>query len=156
MHDAVKFFDEDVRRVQEDKKNGVVRLAIEWTDPVLAARWANLLVERVNDRMRQRALHDAEANLAYLQRELATAQMVALQESIGRLIEGELQSLMLAKGNEEFAFRVIDPAVAPKWRSAPRRLQIVVLSIIAGGLLGCMIVFARHASTKRRSATDSQ
>ncbi|MGH8239650.1 MAG: GNVR domain-containing protein, partial [Steroidobacteraceae bacterium] len=99
---------------------------------------------------------DAEANLAYLQKELATAQMVALQESIGRLIEGELQSLMLAKGNEEFAFRVIDPAVAPKWRSRPRRLQIVVLSIIAGGLLGCMIVFARHASTKRRSATDSQ
>lgn len=144
LRDAVRYFDEDVRRVQEDKKTGLVSLTIEWTDPVEAARWANLLVDRVNDRMRQRALHDAESNLSYLQKELATANVVALQESVGRLIENEMQNLMLAKGNQEFAFRIVDQATPPKWRSHPKRVQVVALAVVGGGLIAIFVVFIRH------------
>ena len=151
IRDAVKVFDQNVRRVSENSETGLVTLAIEWTEPELAARWANLLVARLNNRMRQRALVEAESNLTYLRTELSKTTVVALQQSIGRLLEVELEKVMLARGNEEFAFRVIDRAQAPKERSRPRRTQMVVLSTFAGWVLAMLVVFANHAVRRART-----
>jgi hypothetical protein len=49
----------------------MVTLAIEWTQPEVAAEWANALVQRLNRRLRERALREAETNVAYLQAEMA-------------------------------------------------------------------------------------
>lgn len=141
--DAVKRINERVRRVHEDKRSGQIRLAIEWTDPELAATWANLMVDDLNERMRQRALQEAEANLAYLRRELGATTLVSLQQSIGRLIESEVQKAMLARGEREFSFRVIDRAAVPKWRAGPRRAMVLALSALAGAAVGVLLVLLR-------------
>jgi uncharacterized protein involved in exopolysaccharide biosynthesis len=154
VRDAVKLFDEDIRRIQEDKRTGKVTLSIEWTDPVVAADWANALVDSLNGRMRKRALQEAETNLAYLQKELATTDVVTLQHSAGRLMEDELQKAMLARGNEEFSFRVVDRAEAPKWRAHPRRALVMALSVVGGAFLGALVVLLRNAVGRRRAATD--
>lgn len=143
--DAVKLIDERVRRVFEDKRSGKIRLTLDWTDPVIAAEWANAMVDDLNDRMRQRALQEAESNLAYLRRELDATSLVTLQQSIGRLIEGEIQKAMLAKGEREFSLRVIDRAEPPKWRAGPRRALVLALSMLAGMALGVVLVLLRGA-----------
>ena len=51
IRDAVEYFDKDIRRVFQDRKTGVVRLTIEWTDPELASAWANALAQRLNEKM---------------------------------------------------------------------------------------------------------
>jgi LPS O-antigen subunit length determinant protein (WzzB/FepE family) len=56
---------------------------------------------------------------------------------------------MLAKGNEEFAYRVVDPAEVPKLRDWPRRSLIVVIATMLGGILGLLIVLVRHAFASR-------
>lgn len=144
--DAVKFFDEDVRSVSEDPKTGLVTLSIEWTDPELAAEWANAIVKRLNDRMRERALLEAKANVAYLQSEMAATSIVTLQQSISGLLETELQKLMLARGNEEFSFRVVDRAETPKLRSKPKRKLTVALGILAGGFVSVFVVLFRRSA----------
>ena len=101
--DGEKFFSQNVRSVQEAADTGLVTLTIEWVDPELAAEWASLMVERLNARMRQQALVQAEANVAYLQAELAATQVVSLQLPISQFLEKEMQKLMLARGNEEFS-----------------------------------------------------
>lgn len=153
IRDAVKMFDEKMRIVSENKQTGLVTLAVQWTDPVVAAEWANLLVERLNDRMRERALAEAEANVAYLQAEMSNTNVVAIQQSIGRLLETELQKLMLARGNAEFSFRVIDPAEPPKYRVSPKRTLIVLIGTLLGGLIAVFFVLVRHAI--RHSVVDS-
>jgi uncharacterized protein involved in exopolysaccharide biosynthesis len=150
IRDAIKFFGEKIRGVREDRKTGLITVSIRWTDPEIAANWANLLVNRVNSHMRQRALTAGQANVAYLQRELATATLLPLQESVGRLLETELQKVMMAKGNEEFAFRVIDRADKPKFRESPKRSQIVVVGFLAGGFLGVFIVFGKRIYHRAR------
>lgn len=155
MYDAIKAFDEDVRYVKEDKKTKLITLSIEWKDPKVAADWANLLVRRLNDRMRQRSLKEAESHISYLKQELATADIVPLQQSIGRVLESELQTAMLARVSEEFAFRVIDSADPPKWRSWPKRAQIVVLAAVLGVLIGSFVVLVRHAFRTRAAAAGS-
>jgi LPS O-antigen subunit length determinant protein (WzzB/FepE family) len=141
----VKYFDENIRSVREDALTGLITLVIEWEDPEVASEWANLLVERLNDRMRQRALIDAESSVAYLESELNRTSLVTLQQSIGRLLESEVQKLMLARGNEEFAFRVIDPAEPPKRRVWPKRTLIVLLSTFVGGVFAITVVLLRNA-----------
>lgn len=144
IRDAVRFFDRSIRTIQENETTGLVTVGIEWTDPDLAAAWANRLVDRVNDHMRSRALLEAEANVDYLRGELERTSVVALQQSIGRLLESELQKVMLARGNEEFAFTVIDRAEPPRFRFRPRRTQLVLLSGIVGGMLASAFVLFRY------------
>jgi len=149
IRDAVKVFDTQIRAVTEDKKSGLVTLSVRWKDPDTAAEWANVLVKRLNDRLRTQAQEESERNVAYLQREIAATSVVSLQQSMGRVLEGEMQKLMLARGNEEFAFKVIDRATPPKQRETPKRTLIALVSMLAGGFLGILVVFLRKAIANR-------
>ena len=155
IRDAVKVFDDDIRSVREDKLTGLVTLSIEWTDPKVAADWANALVTRLNDRMREKAIVEADTNVKFLRRELESTDVVTLQQSIGRLLESELQKLMLARGNQEFAFRVMDRADPPKRRSSPKRALLVALATLFGGIVATLAVVLRATALKSRiAATD--
>ncbi|MDJ0940761.1 MAG: Wzz/FepE/Etk N-terminal domain-containing protein [Woeseiaceae bacterium] len=155
MRDAVRIFRNDVLQASEDPTTGLVTLAVQWTDPETAAKWANQLVGRLNEHVRQRALREAEGNVAYLEQELQGSNVVTLQQSIGRLLEAEMQKLMLARGNTEFAFRVIDSAKPPKLRYKPNRVLIVVVATFLGGLLGVFGVLFRETMVTARRSIDS-
>jgi uncharacterized protein involved in exopolysaccharide biosynthesis len=146
---AARFFVGNVRQIDEDTRTGLVTLSIEWRDPKLAAAWANLLATRLNDHMRQRALAEAEANVKYLRSEFESTSIVALQQSIGGLLENEMQKLMLARGNSEYAFRIIDRAEVPSAKSKPRVALIVVLATVFGGMLSVFVVFLRDSVKNR-------
>ncbi|MEJ2602783.1 MAG: Wzz/FepE/Etk N-terminal domain-containing protein [Gammaproteobacteria bacterium] len=135
LRDGVRYFHKSVYDVEEDSSTGLVTLSIEWHDPDTAALWAEALVGRVNDRLRERALQEAQTNVSYLQAEMGRTSLVAMQQSIGQLLQTEMQKLMLARGNEEFAFKVVDPAVPPKERERPKRTLIVILGTLLGGAL---------------------
>jgi uncharacterized protein involved in exopolysaccharide biosynthesis len=155
IRDAVEYFNKNVIFVTEDAASGLVTLTIHWTEPQLAAEWANMLVRRLNGHLRKRALLEAESNVAYLQEELSGTNVVTLQQSVGRLLEAELQKVMLARGNEEFAFRVIDRAHVPKTRFKPRRRLIVILATFLGGMFAVLFVLANHAVGAARKQVAS-
>lgn len=151
--DGVEFFEKQVVMVAEDKKSGLITVGITWKDPVVAAGWANDLVRRLNEQMRARALVESERNVAYLNREIASTTVVSLQQAIGRVLETEMQKLMLARGNEQFAFKVIDEATPPKRRESPKRTLITLVALMAGGFLGILVVFLRKAIAGRPRPT---
>jgi uncharacterized protein involved in exopolysaccharide biosynthesis len=143
--DALRYFHQNVLHVSEGRKSGLVTVAIEWKDPEVAAAWAMELVELLNEKLRDRASSQAEDNISYLQTELSSTNIVTLQQAIGRLLEAELQKLMLARGDEEFAFRVIDAAQPPKYRVRPKRTMIVVFGALAGAFIGILWVLSANA-----------
>jgi uncharacterized protein involved in exopolysaccharide biosynthesis len=151
IRDGISYFHGTVLKVQEDRKTSLITVAVEWTDAKTAATWANLLVERVNDRMRQRALSEGETSMGYLKQQLAETNIVPLQQSIGRVIESQLQQLILAKSTDEYAFRVIDHAQIPKWRDHPHSVLIVAMAFFAGGAVSSLFLIARHALRRTRT-----
>ena len=152
VRDAVRIFDNDIRFVVHDRKTGIVTLAIEWHDPATAAAWANLMATRINEQMRARAVDDAEDNIAFLTAELARTDLVVIQQAIGRLLEFELQKLMLARGSSEYAFRIVDSAQVPKRRVSPQRTIIVALSACAGLIISILLLVLRDRWRSSQSA----
>jgi uncharacterized protein involved in exopolysaccharide biosynthesis len=149
IRDAVRSFDR-LRSVTEDIKTGVLTLSIRWKDPVVAAKWANEYVRGVNDRLRNEAVFEAERNIVFLQKEIAATSVLSLQTAMGRVLEGEMQKLMLARGNDEFSFKVVDPATPPKLPDSPKRVLVVVATTVAGVLFSFLLLFARVAILDRR------
>jgi uncharacterized protein involved in exopolysaccharide biosynthesis len=145
IRDAVRVFDTRVRTVTENTKTSLVTLSIRWKDADTAALWANTLAKRLNDRLRQQAAEEAERNVAFLKKEMAETSIVSLQQSLGSLLEGEMQKLMLARANDEFAFKVIDRAVPPKQLDAPKRVLIILVAFMGGVLLSVVFVIVRKS-----------
>jgi uncharacterized protein involved in exopolysaccharide biosynthesis len=149
LRDGIRLFQRQILSVNEDPKTRLVAVTVEWTHAATAAKWANMLVERLNTRMRDRALRDAERNIGYLRQELGKADIVTLKDSVARLLENEMQKLMLARGNDEYSFRVVDRAATPKWRARPKRVPVVILGTAAGGLLAVFLAVMRGRGRAR-------
>jgi uncharacterized protein involved in exopolysaccharide biosynthesis len=149
IRDAIKYFDKQVLLVDEDKKTGLITIGVRWKDATVAASWAAMIVDRLNDQMRSRALTEGEANVAYLEKALAETNVVEMKLALSRILETELQKVMVARGDKQYAFRVVDHADVPKWRSWPKRRVVVALGILAGGLAGFAAVLVRERLARR-------
>ena len=110
MVDAVEYFEAKVRIIYDDKKLGIVRITIRWPEPAAAASLANSMASQLNKEVREQAIQESTRNVEYLRTELEKSQLVALSQSISTLLEGEMKRLMIARGREDYAFRVLDPA----------------------------------------------
>jgi len=155
MGDAYELFDEELRRISEDRKTGLVVLSIEWEDPDEAARWANELVRRVNVLLRKKAVRESESAINYVQEQLKQTSVVELQQVLHRLIESEMKEIILAKISEEFAFRVIDPAVAAEEAFKPNMALLLLLGAMLG-ILGSVILalFLTFLQTQREATSN--
>lgn len=136
-----------VLSVRTDRETGLVTVSVDWTDPALAANWANELVDRLNDYLRRNAIGRSEANLKYLNAELSHTSLVGVRQATFALIAQEQKKAMLASTQKEFAFRIIDPAVPPDIKSKPRRSMIVLTTTLVAGLLAMLFsVFKERTS----------
>ena len=145
IRDAVRFFTTSVRTVNVNPETGLITLAIHWIDAELAAKWVEQLVARINDQLRNRDLDDAKRQLDYLQGQLQNASLVELRQAISRLIEGQMQTIMLAQAKSEYAFTVIDPPRVPDRPARPRKVLIVAIMTFCGGLVGILLAVLHGA-----------
>jgi uncharacterized protein involved in exopolysaccharide biosynthesis len=155
IRDAVEYFQKKICNVAEDKKAGLVTLSITWRDPQVGADWANELAQRVNAKMRDRAMSEAERNIKYLKDEMVATNVTSMQQSIGRVLESEMQKLLLARGNDEFAFKVVDRAVPPRKPIWPQKLFFAGASLFIGVLISIVVVVARREIRDRSSVHDA-
>lgn len=154
--DAVRKFDRKIRSVTSERRSGVSTLVIEWRDREQAARWANDLIAQANAELRQRAMAMSARNIDYLEREAAETDVVGIQQSVYRLIENELRRSMMASVHEEFAFRVLDPAVVPEEHEfvRPKRLLMSAAGFVLGFGFALMLAIAAHL--RRRNQPEQR
>jgi uncharacterized protein involved in exopolysaccharide biosynthesis len=149
---AVRKFRNDVLGIRDDKRNGLTIVGMNWTDPAVAARWSNEYVALANDELRQRAIKESKASVDYLNAQIAQTNVIELQKVMYGLIQNETKTLMLANSRAEYAFTIVDPAVAPEERFSPQRTLMVLMGLVVGGLLGVALAFGRNAWRKHHQA----
>ena len=136
--------------VRVDSDTGLIRMAIQWPDPVQAAEWVNLVVKAINAHEKARDVDEATNAIEYLKDQLGGTQLVDMQRVFYQLIESQTRVIMLADVRDEYIFRVIDPAVVPDQRIAPKRRVMVVIGIMLGMVLSILFVVFRHLIVDRK------
>lgn len=141
IDDALVLLNREILEINEDKRTGLVTVAVEWRDRQLAARWANDLVAKANAVIRQRAIDESARNIEFLEMQLAKTHILERQQIIYRLIESRTSEIMMANGRPQYAFTVVDNATAPDPDKfvRPQRLLMIVGSCFAALLAGSAI-----------------
>jgi uncharacterized protein involved in exopolysaccharide biosynthesis len=156
LWDAYTVFHREIRSISDESATGIVTIAIEWHDPVVAATWANALVDRLNSRMRDRAVEEAERSLEYLREQLDTTSLVELREGLARLIETQLNKVMLANSRQEYLFRTIDPADPPDPDDyiKPNRAVLILSGGFGGFFLGVLVALILSSHKRPRAVAS--
>jgi uncharacterized protein involved in exopolysaccharide biosynthesis len=139
------YFKGKIRSVTDDKKTGMVLMTVTWTDPEVAARWANGLVKLTNDYVRDKKIREAENNIAYLKDEANKTDMVQVRSAIYNVLESEIKTVMMAKGSEEYALRTIDRAVVAEKPSSPKPGLWIAAGFVFGGVVAVAFLLLRNA-----------
>ena len=130
--EAFEVFSKDVLSIEQDKETGLYTLAVKYYSPYTAQQWVEWLIEDINNVMRERTISETSQNLAYLNVQLQKTSVAEMQSTFYKLIEEQTKSLMLAEVQEEFIFKVVDPALVPEVKKSPKRGLIVVLGTFLG------------------------
>lgn len=146
--EAFEVFTKETLSVNQDKESGLYTLSVTHYSPYSAQQWVNWLIEDINMVMRERTISETSQNLDYLNTQLQKTAVADMQSTFYKLIEEQTKSLMLAEVQEEFVFKVLDPAVVPEIKEGPKRALICVLGTLLGGMLGVAIVLVRFAFRK--------
>ena len=134
------YFKKKVRALSTDTKTGLSTVTITWTDPKLAAKWANDLIKLTNEYLRAKAIRESEARLAYLNEQASKTTELAIRQGLYGLIQDETSKVMLARGSEEYALKVIDPAVAPERQFSPQPVVWIFIGLLVGLMTAIAIV----------------
>lgn len=140
-------FTTSVMSIQQDQETGTIRISMKLKDRAIAAEWANGIVRQLNETFREQVAAESQKSIDYLNGELENASSVELRQVIHRMIETQIQSIMLANVRKDFVFRVIDPAAVSDADNnvSPRRALLAFLGLIIGGSIGLGYVLIRDA-----------
>ena len=123
-------------------KAGLASLSIEWKNPHnpnKIADIANNLVNSINSHAKDRAILEARDSISFLEKELEQTSILNSQTILYSLIEQQMGKIMMANIRDEFVFKVIDPAIIPRYAEEKGALKLI-LSGMFGGLFFSMLL----------------
>lgn len=130
--------------VSQDKKSGLVTIAVEHLSPIVAQQWVSWLIDDINSTMREQDISEAERSITYLQEQVRQTNIADLQAVFFGLIQKQTERVMLAKVRDQYLFKTLDPAVVPELKAKPKRALICVLGTLLGGMLALLWVLVAH------------
>jgi uncharacterized protein involved in exopolysaccharide biosynthesis len=150
---GVNKFIKQVTLIIEDKHTGMITVSVIWGDRIAAAEWANDMVAEADSALRERAINEQNRSVEYLKSEAAQTNTVEIGNAISKLTETELKNAMVARTRDAYAFKVIDPAVAPdpRDRYSPNKPLIVAMAAFFGLMLGVIIAAIRTRRGQART-----
>jgi uncharacterized protein involved in exopolysaccharide biosynthesis len=143
-YDAVEVFRRGIMRIEEEARSGITRVTIRWHDQEEAARWANAVAASINRTLRERAIQDSTRLVEYLNDQIQKAGSLEVKQALYSAMETELKSNAIAQVREDYAYRVLDPAISSPEPVAPNLGLRVLLGCLFGIGLAIVVVGVRR------------
>lgn len=134
--------------VTQDKTSGLVSLTVEHYSPLVAKQWVDKLVKAINLSIQKQDKEDATKSIAYLNEKIAETNIADMQSVFYQLIEEQTQTLMLAEVSDEYVFKTLSRAKVAEEKTKPKRVLIVILGFMMGGILSVLVVLVRYFKSK--------
>ena len=116
--------------IDDDQQSSFVTIEITHVSPNIAKEWLELIINKINDYMRDIDKEIAENSINFLQNTYLETNISQLKNVISTLIENHVQTLTLAESNIDYVFKPISSPIAPEEKSGPLRALICILNEI--------------------------
>jgi len=130
--------------IVEDSKTGIITLKVKHQSPLIAKKWAEILVDQVNLFYREKDKSESEKAINYLNEQIAVTNYSEVKTAISQLLQEETKKLALIEANQSYVFEYIDPPAVMEKKSEPKRSLICILSALLGGFLGIIFVLIKN------------
>ncbi|MBB1399464.1 Wzz/FepE/Etk N-terminal domain-containing protein [Pseudoalteromonas sp. SG44-8] len=133
-------FTEDNLVITSNTETGLLTVAIKHYSPYIAQQILTGLVDGINKELRERALKEADLSIQYLESAMKNTDVSQSIRILYELIETQQNEKMLASVKDDYAFKIIDPAIVPEKKYGPSRALIIVLAMMLGLFLSVTII----------------
>lgn len=129
-------------------ENGFISVSYQSQSPILAAKWVSLLVADLNSWLKRAEIAEINSNIDFLKEQVSNTGVTEMKKIFYQLIEEQVKNLMLAQSQNEYAFKIIDPAVIPEEKNSPKRALICILTSFLGFSLSILMIVLKY--TRKR------
>lgn len=140
--DGIRELDKIIN-IDYDTKKDIITITANFRDPEMAAAIVSYFITELNEHMSSEAKRMAVVNKQYLEKQLLETNDILVQQKVYSLIAEKIEMMMMAEVKEGFAFKVLDPPMAPDMKSKPKRAQMVIVAFMVSLFLGVFMVLFR-------------
>ena len=130
----------DLISIKKDIETGFVKISIKHYSPDIAQQWLIWIVQDINLTLKKRDLEFATKTKTYLVEQIEKNSIAQLNQVFNNLVELQVEKIMLAEVQEEYAFTIIDPPILPERKSEPSRVKIVLFYSVISLLISMIFV----------------
>ena len=145
--DLFNSFQDSIRFIRNEAEN-TIKLEVIHESPIFAKEVNDLIIKDLNDEIRRFDSIIADKSIEFVNRKLRETQSSELKETLYGIYKSELRKKMLTEVQDEYIFRVLDPAVIPINKYKPSRLMILIASIISGFVISIISLLAIKLTQK--------
>ncbi|MDB9996327.1 Wzz/FepE/Etk N-terminal domain-containing protein [Gammaproteobacteria bacterium] len=135
---------QEIMSVSEDKKTSFVTLSVEHKSPVIAQQWVEIMMDQIDQVMRDQDRQTAKKSIEYLNTLAPTVNYEEIKQALSSLQQEQMKQLMMVEANDNYIFKVLDSPIVPEMKVKPKRSLIVILGTILGMMLSVLGVLVLH------------
>lgn len=130
--------------ISEDAKTGFISISISHKSPKIAQKWLQIIIENIRNTMRSIDKEEAINSIEFLNEQYNKTTNTSLKDSISKLLETQMQNLMLTSASKNYILKIIDEPAIPEEKSSPARPLIIFLGFILGLFFSILFIFSKN------------
>ncbi|HJL92262.1 MAG TPA: Wzz/FepE/Etk N-terminal domain-containing protein [Woeseiaceae bacterium] len=138
----------EIMSVKKDKKTNLVTLMVEHKSPFIAQQWVEIMINQIDQVMRDQDRQTATKSIEYLNSLAPTVNYEEIKKALSALQQEQMKRLMMVEANDNYVFKVLDSPIAAELKSKPRRSLIVIWGTIIGMVLSALGVLVFNYTRK--------
>tara|TARA_B100000925_G_scaffold216119_1_gene165275 strand:- start:14959 stop:15816 length:858 start_codon:yes stop_codon:yes gene_type:complete len=144
-------FMKDFLSISRDLSTNLVSVSITSLDPQLSAEIANNLVYSLNSLLREKELLESNKRIDFLNDKLAETLDAFSKNYLSSLIQAETAKSSSLFAEDEFAFKIIDPAYPPELKSSPSKTEWGIYGILSGFIFSLFYLLGKSILVEYRA-----
>lgn len=148
LQEAFKAF-KNIMLINQDETSGLITISVTHLSPRLSKEWLDLIVNSINDEMKERDLNEARKTIDYVELQLKGTVVNELRNILYQIIEEKTKTIMFAEVRNQYVLETIDPAIEPEKKYGPKRALICLFGTFMGAVLGLFVVLIYFFRKKR-------
>lgn len=138
----------EIMRIKEDPKTSFVKLSVEHESPFVAQQWVEIIMDQIDQVMRELDRSKASKSIEYLNSIAPTINYEEVKQALASLQQEQMKQLMIVEANENYIFKVLDSPIVSEVKAKPMRSLIVILGSLLGTILSSLGILIFHYARK--------